>query len=239
MSDSLHTDRDGRRVSVKVAIVDFGLGNLFSVAQACAAVGLSAHVTSNPDEVSHADGIILPGVGAIADAMAALCDKKLDVALTGAAADGKLVVGICLGMQLLCSRSEEFGHTEGLGIIDGVVRRLPDGMTEAQGLAAKVPEVGWNAIHAGAAWSGTPLAGTADGEQFYFVHSFFVEPADHRRVLSTTTYGSFTYCSSVVQDNVFGFQFHPERSGPAGLRLYRNVRSLLEARKKQKDQGGE
>lgn len=218
-------------MSRRVAIVDFGLGNLFSVQQACAAVELDASITSSPGEVARADGIILPGVGAFADAMTALRDAGLDVVLREASENGTLVIGICLGMQLLCTTSDEFGSHRGLALIDGRVRRLPHGIRDRLGRTAKVPEVGWNAIREAASWAGTPLDGTRDLAQFYFVHSFYVEPSDPGCVLSTTTYGTATYCSSVARGNIFGFQFHPERSGPTGLRVYRNIRRLLEQRR--------
>lgn len=218
-------------MSRRVAIVDYCLGNLFSVQQACAAVDLDASITASPSEVARADGIILPGVGAFADAMTALHGAGLDVVLREASENGTLVVGICLGMQLLCTTSDEFGSHRGLALIDGAVRRLPDGMKDRLGRTAKVPEVGWNAIREAASWAGTPLEGTGDGAQFYFVHSYYVEPSDPACVLSTTTYGAATYCSSIARGNIFGFQFHPERSGPTGLRVYRNLRRLLEQRR--------
>ncbi|OGQ09571.1 MAG: imidazole glycerol phosphate synthase, glutamine amidotransferase subunit [Deltaproteobacteria bacterium RBG_16_71_12] len=219
--------RAGDRVSKRVAIVDFGLGNLFSVQQACAAVGLEAVITPRADDVQRADAVVLPGVGAFADAMRALREARVDLALRAASDSGKLVIGICLGMQLLFSSSDEFGSNEGLGIVPGVVRRLPQGKTGAHERRSKVPEVGWNAIRRASDWQSTPLEGVEDDAQLYFVHSYYGVPVDDGAVLSTTTYGGTTYCSSVRQGRTYGFQFHPERSGPTGLKLYENIRRQL------------
>lgn len=215
-------------MTAQVAIVDFGLGNLFSVQLACAAVGLEAAITSDPDDLRSAGAIILPGVGAFGDAMQALRARGLDAALRKVSADGKLVIGICLGMQLLFSSSEEFGENEGLRILTGTVRRLAPGTIGSRAIA-KVPEVGWNSVKLVRDWHGTPLEGVSDGDHFYFVHSYYCVPAAPEQTLSTTTYGGIEYCSSVSVGNTHGFQFHPERSGPAGIAIYQNIRRWLDA----------
>lgn len=224
-----------------VAIVDYGLGNLFSVRQACAAVGLAPQVTSDRDEIVRAGAVILPGVGAYGDAMAALRRLDLVECIRDLAQSGKPLFGICLGMQLLMSESHEFGRHPGLDVIPGDVVRFAGPVDETAGVprALKVPQVGWNSIvrapesaaagAAGAAdpWSGTPLAGLRDGEFVYFVHSYHVRPQASSVVVSTSRYGNIEFCSSLRVGNVFACQFHPERSGPAGLAIYRNFASLV------------
>jgi glutamine amidotransferase len=197
----------------RVAIVDYGMGNLFSVQQACRQVGLNAVMTAEPSGVLEADAVILPGVGAFGDAMAELARCDLIHPLRDLAASGKPLLCICLGMQLLMSESHEFGRHKGLNLIEGEVVRLT---------GRKVPQVGWNRIWptAHASWEGTWLAGVPEGAFLYFVHSFYVRPVHAQCVLSTTRYGTVEFASSVRWRNVFACQFHPERSGPAGLAIY-------------------
>lgn len=217
----------------RVAIVDHGLGNLFSVAHACRAVGLSAAITADRGEIERADAVILPGVGAFGDAMATLRRLDLVSPLRDLVAAGRPLVGICLGVQLLMSESCEFGRHEGLGVVPGRVVRLAN--PREGGRALKVPQVGWNRIarpdgslpdH----WAGTLLDGVRDGEFMYFVHSFVVVPEDASVVLSTTAYGDVEFCSSVSSGSIFACQFHPERSGRRGLDIYGNLRRRLETR---------
>jgi imidazole glycerol-phosphate synthase subunit HisH len=217
--------------SARVAIIDFGLGNLYSVKNACACVGLSASISSSKEDILTSDAIILPGVGAYGNAMTALEELGLVPVLHAFVQSGKPVIGICLGMQLLMGRSEEFGHHKGLGIIPGrVVRLRPKGVSNRP---SKVPQIGWNAIHRRQApdgtdpWLGTILDGTPDAEPMYFVHSYVVVPDDNSCVLSTTVYEDVEFCSSLRYRNVIACQFHPERSGSAGLRIYRNLSNVL------------
>ena len=206
--------------AARVAIVDYGMGNLFSVQQALAHVGLEATITAEAGRLMSADAVILPGVGAFGDAMAELTRRDLVTPLREAVASGKPVVGICLGMQLLMSESLEFGRHRGLGFIEGDVVRLT---------GPKVPQVGWNRIWPvdRGSWDGTLLEGLPEGAYFYFVHSFYVRPMEAALTLSTTRYGSVEFCSSLRRGNVFACQFHPERSGPAGLALYRNLATQI------------
>jgi glutamine amidotransferase len=207
-----------------VAIVDFGLGNLYSVERACAEAGLRAVRTASPDAVANAAAVILPGVGAFGDAMEALRSRGLDAAVRAAAASGTPLVGICLGLQLLFSESREFGRHRGLGIIEGDVRRL-----EPAGL--KVPHIGWNTLRsAGDRWPGTLLDGVSENDYFYFVHSYYAAPADPAVSIATTCYGDTEFCAALAAGNVFACQFHPERSGPSGLRIYRNLAALVSRR---------
>ncbi len=207
-----------------IAIVDYGMGNLFSVARACEHVGLNTVITSDAGVVRKADGIILPGVGAFGDAMAALDTHGLSTAMRDAIKAGKPFFGICLGMQLLMEESFEFGHHQGLGVIAGSVVRFENPQTEL-GKTLKVPEVGWNAItpvQVGQVWDDTPLEGVSSGTEFYFVHSYYVIPTDPNVWLSVSRYGNITYCSTLRRENVFACQYHPERSGPMGLKMYHN-----------------
>jgi glutamine amidotransferase len=219
------------RSSAHVAIVDYGLGNLFSVAQACRAVGLGSTITNDRATIEHADAVILPGVGAFGDAMQTLRRLDLIGVLRDTPARGIPLIGICLGVQLLMTESQEFGRHQGLGLIDGEVIRLDQ--PQEQGRRLKVPQVGWNRIHPSGGgterWSGTPLDGLHDGEFMYFVHSFVVVPEDQSVVSSTTTYGDVEFCSSVSSGRIFACQFHPERSGQRGLGVYTNLRQLVEA----------
>ena len=222
----------------QLAIVDYGMGNLFSVQQACEHTGLRATITVSPQEIEAAEAVILPGVGAFGDAMDTLTRLDLVGVLRDFAASPKPLVGVCLGMQLLMTESYEFGWHRGLGIIEGDVVRLDTCLDGARAL--KVPQVGWNSIRRpepghhlerreldGMVWKAPLLNGLDDGEYVYFVHSFYPRPGNDSVVVSTTTYGLNEFCSSVRLGSVFACQFHPERSGPAGLRIYRNLAELI------------
>jgi glutamine amidotransferase len=216
-----------RRHRNRVAIVDFHLGNLFSVQQACAKVGLSAVITSERRVVDEADAVILPGMGAFGDAMDNLRSLGLVEALCEIPASGRPLIGLCLGLQLLMRESEEFGRHRGLGLIDGTVQRFAPTKS-----GIKVPQIGWNRVHPPhpAAWQGTPLEGQPDGVYMYFVHSFYVTPAEGAVVSATTSYGGLSYCSAVSTGTIHAYQFHPERSGPAGLAIYRQIAVQLLAK---------
>lgn len=205
---------------VRTAIVDYGMGNLFSVKRACEHEGMDATITSRGDDLLASEVVILPGVGAFGDAMETLRRLGLVALLREIAESDRWLVGICLGMQLFMQESREFGRHEGLGIIPGDVVQLPNG---APPQAVKVPQVGWNRAHAARPWAGTWLDGMTDGAYLYFVHSFYVRPADPEVVLATTRYGPTTFCSVLQRRRVVACQAHPERSGPAGLRLYRRL----------------
>ena len=213
---------------LQVAIVDYGLGNLYSVKHACAHVGLQAEITSSKAAIEQAQAVILPGVGAFGDAMATLRELDLVNVLRDVAASGKPLIGICLGIQLLMTESHEFGRHQGLGIIDGPVVRFDHPIERERAL--KVPQIGWNHIvSTGQAWTGTLLEGVADRANMYFVHSYIVQPQDHSVVLATSCYGNIEFCSSLQRGNVFACQFHPERSGFEGLIVYRNLARLVRA----------
>lgn len=212
-----------------VAIVDYGLGNIFSIQHACAHVGLEVCVTSNVAILKEAKSIILPGVGAFGDAMSALTSLGLVDSLKRIASSGVPFLGICLGQQLLFERSEEFGDHEGLGLLPGVVRYLP--VQECKGRRLKVPQVGWNAIHEPAGqsgkWNDSLLASTAAESKMYFVHSCYADPKEKATILAETVYGNVRFCSACKTDNIMSFQFHPERSGKEGLKIYAEFAKLI------------
>jgi glutamine amidotransferase len=201
-----------------LAIVDYGMGNLRSVQKAFERLGHAAEVTRDPERVASAPGVVLPGVGAFGACMANLTALGLAEPVVHAIRAGRPFLGICLGMQLLFEESEEFGPVAGLGILPGRVVRFaadPD---------RKVPHMGWNAVRKARA---TPiLAGIEDGAYVYFVHSYYPVPSDRAVVATTTPYG-VEFASSVVRDNVFACQFHPEKSQQIGLRLLDNFVQTL------------
>lgn len=192
-----------------IAIVDFGAGNLRSVENALKRIGSSAQVAVGPEAVAKADALILPGVGAAAPAMAALRERKLDVAIVDAIKNGVPFLGICLGLQLLFERSAEDGAAC-LGVFRGAVERLPT--------TQKLPHVGWNSIEV---VRPHPVVSTLNGAAMYFVHSYVVVPASRDLIVAETTHGT-PFVSAVAAGHVVGVQFHPERSGEAGLRLLEN-----------------
>jgi glutamine amidotransferase len=205
----------------KVVIVDYQLGNLFSVNHALVNIGLNTTISSKPEDIDDADAVVLPGVGAFGDAMSNLRELKLVEPLKKAISDGKPFLGICLGLQLLFTESEEFGSSEGLNVIKGKVRKFPE--QSLNGRKFKVPQITWNSIELPeeSTWTNTPLAELENDSDFYFVHSFYVDPEDKSVVLTNTIYGEITYSSSVLKNNIFACQFHPEKSGEVGFALFK------------------
>ena len=195
----------------RVGIIDYGVGNLRSVEKAFAAVGCDAVVSADEDILQTVERLVLPGVGAFGACMKALTERGFDQLVCERVAQGTPVLGVCVGMQMLFEESEEFGMTRGLGLLRGRVIRFSDDLV--------VPQVGWNQIRQRLAHP--LLQGIADLAFFYFVHSFYCEPADSRVVLGETDYG-VAYASAVAHENVSGVQFHPEKSQAAGLRLLAN-----------------
>ncbi|MCR5592579.1 MAG: imidazole glycerol phosphate synthase subunit HisH [Saccharofermentans sp.] len=196
-----------------IAIVDYKMGNLASVRKALEYMHRECVITDDPALISGADALILPGVGAYAPAMSALKEKGLDVVVNEFAATGKPMLGICLGMQLMLSESEEGavdGNIKGLGIIPGTVRKFPSDKTVDQGL--KVPQMGWNKL--------TDVKGSLlrNGDYVYFVHSFYCDPEDEADAAAYTEYG-IKYVCALEHGNIFATQFHPEKSGEAGLQI--------------------
>lgn len=213
----------------EVAIVDYGIGNLFSVKHACTQVGLKSEITSSKEKILESDAVILPGVGAFGDAMETLAKLDLIDTLKEAALSGKPFLGICLGMQLIMSESHEFGRHEGLGIFKGSVVRF-DNPVDDKGRKLKVPHVGWNRIYKSRhpdTWKDTVLNELDDKDFMYFVHSFYVKPDNPDVVLSRSQYGNVEFCSSLNYKNIYACQFHPERSGSKGLQIYRNLLKII------------
>lgn len=207
--------------------MDYGLGNLFSVERACESAGLEGVITCDPDMLRRSDAVILPGVGAFSTAMLSLDRTGLSDAIRDFVATGRPFVGVCLGIQLLMAESTEFGTHRGLGILDGSVVRLRPVLDSDEPL--KVPHMQWNRILeiAPRRWQGTLLSGLSGGDFMYFVHSYYVIPSDPQVVAATTRYANTEFCSVVQKDNVFACQFHPERSGRLGLRIYANLARML------------
>jgi len=194
----------------RIAVLDYGSGNLHSVSRALAAVGGDPVVTADADDVRRADALVIPGVGHFGQCVGALRDAGLDRAALDFLATGRPVVGVCVGMQVLFDGSEEAAEP-GLAVLPGRVRRLPG--------SVKVPHMGWNTVTWSAAHDLT--AGIPDGTYFYFVHSY-APPADGDAVIGVTEHGR-AFAAVAARGNVFATQFHPEKSGDAGLQLYENL----------------
>lgn len=199
-------------MSVKVAVVDYGLGNLHSVEKALAHLGAEVILAEHGSQLADVDKIVLPGVGAFSDGMAGLHNAGHVEALKAAAAAGKPILGICLGAQLMLSQSEEFGITEGLGLIPGKVVKIPSA-------GIKVPHVGWAQLAPSqdAAWTTGALRVTPPQTWTYFVHSYQMIPEDPSDIAATVNSGPHRLTAAVARGNITGFQFHPEKSGQKGL----------------------
>ena len=197
-----------------VAVVDYGAGNLRSVAKALERSGLDTRVTGDPDDVRASHAVVLPGVGAFADAMTSLRAGSLDQAVRESIGAGKPYLGLCLGLQVLFDESDEHGTNEGLGLFPGPVRHFPE--RDPSGEALRVPHIGWNQVRFA---GGHPmLANLPDEDCFYFVHSYRAVPAQDSVVVGRVDYGG-PFAAAVARDNVFAVQFHPEKSQSAGKRL--------------------
>lgn len=214
--DNAHRRPAGRRTHgeyLMVAIIDYGVGNLFSLRSSFAEIGSDAVVTADEDVIASADRIILPGVGAFEDASAKLRESGMAEVVMREAASGKPVMGICLGMQLLLERSFEYGEFPGLGLIPGSVRPIADVIPAGY----KIPHIGWNALHF---TKSSPLFKyVKEGDHVYFVHSYYAADCDES-TLATAEYGA-DLTAAVASGNVYGCQFHPEKSGAVGLNILR------------------
>lgn len=194
---------------MNVAVVDYDAGNTLSVTRALEKVGAEVDLTPDPERLSRADAVVLPGVGAFGDCVAKLRERGMDAACREVYRSGKPFLGVCVGLQVLFEGSEESPGVEGLGILPGTVRRF-----KAEGL--KVPHMGWNQL--GVVRDHPVLAGL-DGEAFYFVHSYYPDPADSADLLGVSEYG-LRFCAAAGRENLAAVQFHPEKSSRAGLALY-------------------
>ena len=196
-----------------IAIVDYGAGNIFSVKNACDYLGLSAELTKNAEDIRNADGIILPGVGAFAQAMENLKKYELDKVIHEITEQGTPFLGICLGLQLLFESSEESPGVEGLHLLEGRILRIPD----KEGL--KIPHIGWNSLELEN--QGSLFEGISGNPYVYFVHSYYLKAADESIVKASTEYSTHIH-ASVQKDNIFACQFHPEKSSTVGLKILDN-----------------
>lgn len=197
--------------ALKVAVVDYDAGNTLSVTRALEKVGAKVDLTPDPERIASADAVVLPGVGAFGDCMRKLKERGMDAACREAFRFGKPFLGVCVALQVIFEDSEESPGAEGLALLPGSVRRF-----KAEGL--KVPHMGWNEL---LLRRDHPVLEGLDGEAFYFVHSFYPEPAEATDLIGETEYG-VRFCSAAGRENLVAVQFHPEKSSGAGLRLYEN-----------------
>ena len=203
-----------------IVIIDYGMGNLRSVQKAFESVGAEAIISSNPAEILNASAVVLPGVGAFGDCMRNLETLNLTDVVHKSIQSGKPFLGICLGLQLLFETSEEFGPVRGLGVLRGKVARFS---FPATGELLKVPHMGWNSVNV---MKHTPFfESIPDDSYFYFVHSYYVLPDDPEIVATTTSYG-INFASGIQRDNIYAFQFHPEKSQSRGLALLKKFSQL-------------
>jgi len=199
-----------------ITMIDYGGSNLRSVQKAFETVGATVSVTSDPSEILRAEKLVLPGVGAFGAGMAALKDRGLDVAVKEASRRGIMLLGICLGMQFLFDESDEMGIHQGLGLISGKVTRFPP-------MTLKIPHMGWNQIeHNG---SHPLLKGVCPSAHTYFVHSYYCVPIESKYIIARTDYG-LQFSSIVGSDNIYGIQFHPEKSQKVGLQIIKNFAQM-------------
>jgi len=203
-------------MAMKLVVVDYESGNLRSVSRALESCGVTPLVSGDPGELDNADAVVLPGVGSGPAAMTALRQRGLVEPLREYADSGRPFLGICLGLQLLLDWTDEEGGAPCLGIVPGKVKRLPE---SSGGPGLKIPHMGWNSV--AISDSHPSLCGIDSGSYFYFVHSFYAEPSEQAGVAGMTEYG-LPFCSVYARGNVVATQFHPEKSGPVGLRIYRN-----------------
>jgi len=210
---------------MRIAIIDYDLGNIRSILSAFKNQGASIFLTNNKHEILQSDGVILPGVGAFKHGMDSLKKYDLVDTINEYIQTGKPFMGICLGMQMLFDESEEFGNTLGLGLIPGKVIKLPTKDVNSE----KLPHISWNELSCVEnKWFGTILEDLNEGTDMYFVHSFVAQPENEGNILSSTEYSGYSFCSSVIKDNIYGCQFHPEKSGKDGLKIINNFIRICE-----------
>ena len=196
---------------MNIGIIDYGLSNLLSISRAVEKINGSVSIINNPEELALVDKVILPGVGAFPQGMTQLLNSGMAESLVSFANQGKPLLGICLGMQLLLSQSEEISPTNGLNLIQGHCISLPS--KSATGGSNIIPHVGWETIHIDGNYE------KLNGQYMYFVHSFYAQPSSAQHILCTSPFGELQFASGIQKDNITGFQFHPEKSGDKGLEL--------------------
>jgi len=207
---------------MNIAVIDYGIGNVQSIQNALNKFGIKGVLTSDRDVILKSDGVILPGVGAFKKGMIELRSRGLDLTINQYVKTSKPLLGICLGMQLLFDSSEEFGLSNGLGIIKGSVCKLPILNDE------KLPNISWTALKKSATpWGNTILDNVTINEDMYFIHSYVCKPSDKSGILATARYGNISFCASVKYNNIYGCQFHPEKSSKAGLKVIKNFINII------------
>ncbi len=209
-------------MKINVGIIDYKMGNLLSLSRAFMHLNANPVIIEKPDDIKLVDILVLPGVGAFPDGMKMINENHFPGAINDFIKTGKNFMGICLGMQMMLSKGYEHKETSGLGLIEGSVRPLPND-TEL-----KVPNINWHDISKPeiVSWDHSILKNTKEGSNFYFVHSFYTEPEFKENILAETHFGSLKFASAVKKDNVFGTQFHPEKSGNKGLRILETLLTL-------------
>lgn len=203
-----------------IIIIDYGFGNLHSLAKALVRLGAGPVITQRPEDIEGARAVFLPGVGAFGEGMAELTSRGFVAPLKAHASSGKPLFGICLGMQFLFDYSEEFGRHEGLGLLSGGVKKVAP-----RDQQCKIPHIGWNELRLPpnrTSWSNSILDGIRERAQAYFVHSYAPIPSDNKDILANTEYGGAVFAAAVEKGRVAGTQFHPEKSGETGLRILKN-----------------
>lgn len=210
-------------MSRQVSIIDYGMSNLLSICRAFEHIGAVVKVVNHIDDIGKSDYLVLPGVGAFPDGMNELNKRGLTEGIREFAAKGKPLLGVCLGMQMLLGTGHEHRLTDGLGLIPGEVLPLPKDIP-----GFKVPNINWHSVEEPepGRWERSVFHGLEHDRYFYFVHSYYAKPADESHVLATTAFGNLTFASAVQYNNIVGTQFHPEKSGLAGLKLLRQFLEL-------------
>ena len=206
----------------KIAVIDYRMSNMFSIKNALTVLGFDVEVTSDYSTIVSCDGAILPGVGSFPEAIDNIKELNLDNAIKDFIASGKTFVGVCLGFQLLFDKSDEIEDTFGLGILPGEVKSF-----SALNDRIRIPHVGWNNVKKKQILNINnnlnPLKKFNDEEYFYFIHSFYVQPMDNNDIYTSTEYGGIDFCSSILKENIFASQFHPEKSGKKGIRILSEI----------------
>jgi len=210
----------------KITVIDYGMGNLFNVMRALEALECDVSITNDVKNIVNADKLLLPGVGAFEDGMSDLKTSNLDSAIKEFSLTERPLMGICLGMQLLMSVSEENGRHDGLNLIEGDVLKFKE--PNEKSAKYKIPQIGWNKLSETklSKWPGSILEGIENNAYMYFLHSYYVNPKDKKVVISETSYGQNTFCSVLQKNQIIGCQFHPERSGEIGLKILKNFLEL-------------
>lgn len=204
-----------------IAILDYDIGNIRSIFNAFKTLDTNPVVTDKPEVILQADGVVLPGVGAFPTGMDNLSARQLIDVIREYIRSGKPFLGICLGMQMLLEESDEFGQSKGLGLIEGRVEKLRVNKL-------RLPHISWNEIQRPEKvnWENTIFRNVGKDDNFYFVHTFAANPKHDENILSTTSYDGYSFCSAVYKDNIYGVQFHPEKSAVVGLRILENFTKL-------------